>query len=143
MSNSKKKSKKVKRRLQREQRPRERGSLVDVRCVKPDIYHEIRYITQLAQVADSRIVTVGNLVLFSTPTCDAWLLDPEDNFALCLCRDGEPQPFRIIDTPDTFAIEWTATFAIVGAVFVVQERTERVVEIHGYPTVEISGACRG
>ena len=42
-------------------------------------------------------------------TRDAWLLDPEDNFVVCLCREGEPQPFRIIDVPDTFAIEGTAS----------------------------------
>ena len=38
-------------------------------------------------------------------TRDAWLLDPEDTFVVCLCREGEPQPFRIMDAPDTFAIE--------------------------------------
>jgi hypothetical protein len=38
---------------------------------------------------------------------------------VCLCREGEPQPFRIIDAVDTFAIEWTAGFAIEGAAFIV------------------------
>ena len=42
-------------------------------------------------------------------TRDAWLPDPEDNFVVCLCREGEPQPFRIIDAPYTFAIEGTAS----------------------------------
>ncbi len=141
MSNSKKKRDQDKRRLEREQRLREWSTLVDGRFIKTDIHRKIRYITQLAQVGDSRIVTVGNLAFFSTRTRDAWLLEPEDDLALCQCRDGEPQPFRIIDTPDTFAIEWTATFAIEGMVFVVQERSGRVVEIYGYPTVEISAAC--
>ncbi|MGZ3488076.1 MAG: hypothetical protein ACXVBY_14585, partial [Isosphaeraceae bacterium] len=63
--------------------------------------------------------------------------------AVCLCREGEPQPFRIIDAPDTFAIEWTASFAIEGAAFIVRERSGSVAVIHGYPTVEISAACRG
>jgi len=147
MSNSKQNRKEAKRQLKRGPRPRERrrerSAPIDASFVKPDIRREIRYITQLAQTEDSRIVTVGNLVLFSTRTRDAWLLDPEDDFAVCLCREGEPQPFRIIDAPDTFVIEWTASFAIEGAEFIVQERSGSVVVIHGYPTVEISAACRG
>ena len=54
----------------------ERSAPIDASFVKPDIRREIRYITQLAQAEDSPIVTVGNLVLFSTRTRDAWLLDP-------------------------------------------------------------------
>jgi len=112
MSNSNKNRKEAKRRLkqelQRRERRREQSAPIDASFVKPEIRREIRYITQLAQAEDSRIVTVGNLVLFSTRTRDAWLLDPEDNFAVCLCREGEPQPFRIIDTPDTFTLEWAA-----------------------------------
>ena len=147
MSNSKKNRKEAKRRLKRElqgrERRREQSAPIDASFVKSDIRREIRYITQLAQGEDSRIVTVGNLVLFSTRTDDAWLLDPEDNFAVCLCREGERQPVRIIDAPDTFAIEWTASFAIEEAAFIVRERSGNVVVIHGYPTVEISAACRG
>ena len=89
------------------------------------------------------MVRVGNLVLFSTRSRDAWLLDVEDHFAIGLCRDGEPQPFRIVDSPDTLAIEWTARFTMDGAAFIVQERSGRVVTIHGYPVVEIAAACRG
>jgi len=143
MSNSKKNRERAKRRLKRERQPRERSGSVAASFVKPDIHREIRYITQLAQAEDSRIVTVGNLVLFSTRTRDAWLLDPEDDLAICLCREGEPQPFRIIDAPDTFAIEWTASFAIEEAAFIVRERSGKVLVIHGYPTVEIAAACRG
>src|SRR5579885_2097573 len=123
MSNSRKKRNAAQRRLGREQHTRqhqhERSADPNPAAgfVRPDIHREIRYITELAQARDSRIVSLGNLVLFSTSTRDAWLLDPEDNFALCLCRDGEPQPFRIIDAPDMFSIEWTALFAIDGEAF--------------------------
>jgi hypothetical protein len=147
MSNSNKKRGKALRRAKRKsgrsERRRELSARQAARIVKPDIQREIHYITQRAQAEDARIVTVGNLVLFSTQSRDAWLLDPEDKFALCLCREGEPQPFRIIDTPDTFAIEWTAKFAIEGEAFIVHERSGRVIGINGYPTVEISAACRG
>ena len=113
MSNSKKNHKEAKQRLKRErqlrERRRERSAPIGASFVKPDVRREIRYITQLAQPEDSRIVTVGNLVLFSTRTRDDWLLDPEDNFVVCLSREGEPQPFRIIDARGTFAIEGTAS----------------------------------
>lgn len=147
MSNSKKNREEAERPLDPKQQPRERrrgrSAAVDVSFVRPDIHSEIRHITQRAQAEDARIVILGKLILFSTRARDAWLLDPEDYAALCLCRHGEPQPFRIIDTPTTFGIEWTATFAIDGAAFVVRERSGRVVAIDGYPTLEISAACRG
>jgi hypothetical protein len=147
MSNSRKKREGARRRLKREQQPRERphkgSAAIEARVVRPDIHREIDYITRRAQAEDSRIVTLGSLVLFSTRTRDAWLLDAEDHFAVCLCRGGEPQPVRIIDTPEAFAIEWTADFAIEGAAFIVHERSGRVVETHGYPTAEIYKACGG
>src|SRR5580693_5668017 len=47
---------------------------------------------------DGRIVTVGQLVLFSTETGDAWLLDPADRLAARLARDGENEPIHIEET---------------------------------------------
>jgi hypothetical protein len=144
VSNSKKKADAAKRRSKRKEpsdkRQHER-SATKATFVKLDLHGEIRRITEFAQSEDSRWVRIGNLALFSTGTGDAWLLNLEDRFAMCLCRDGEPQPFRIMETADTLAIEWTADFAIEGTAFVVQERSGRVVAIHGYPTAEILAAC--
>ena len=42
---------------------------------------EVRYIQRRAADHDGRIVTVGQLILFSTETGDAWLLDPADQLA--------------------------------------------------------------
>jgi hypothetical protein len=67
---------------------------------------------------------VGSLVLFSTATRDAWLLDAEDDLALCVCRDGVPQPVQIVDTPDQFGIHWTACFQIDGDAFIVASGRE-------------------
>jgi hypothetical protein len=147
MSSSRKKREATRQRLERTPPPSERrspqGVTTGARFVLPDIHREIHHITECAQAAEARIVTLGNLVLFSTQTRDAWLLDPEDDFALCVCRDGEPQPYRIIDAPHAFAIDWTAHFAIDGAAFIVQERSGKLITIQGYPTVEIEAACRG
>ena len=47
---------------------------------------EVRYIQRRAAEHDGRIVTIGQLVLFSTETGDAWLLDPPDHLAARLAR---------------------------------------------------------
>ena len=56
---------------------------------------EVRYILRRAAEHDGRVVTIGQLVLFSTETGDAWLLDPSDQLAARLARDGDPEPFHI------------------------------------------------
>ena len=47
---------------------------------------EVHYIQRRAAEHDERIVTVGQLVLFSTETGDAWLLDALDHLAARLAR---------------------------------------------------------
>jgi hypothetical protein len=42
---------------------------------------EVRYIQRRATDHHGRFVTIGQLVLFSTETGDAWLLDPADRLA--------------------------------------------------------------
>jgi hypothetical protein len=106
------------------------------------ISREAEYIIQKAQERDARIVRLGGLVLFSTQSGDAWLLDAEDELALCLARLGERQPFRIIETPTNFGIEWTARYRIEGARFIVIEPTGQARTIIGYPTHEILQAGR-
>lgn len=101
---------------------------------------EASYIINRAQANDARVVTLGPLVFFSTQTGDAWMLDPGDSLALCLARDGETQPFKIIETHTQFGIEWTATYRIDGNLFIVTERSGQTRTIFGYPTEEISRA---
>src|SRR5437870_2315111 len=48
---------------------------------------EVRYIQRRAAEHDGRFVTFASLVLFSTETGDAWLLDPAVRFAARLARD--------------------------------------------------------
>jgi hypothetical protein len=79
---------------------------------------EVRYIQRRAADRDSRIVTVGQLVLFSTETGDAWLLDPADRLAARLARDGMTEPIHIEETDTTFAIGWKGRYRIEGSAFV-------------------------
>jgi len=106
------------------------------------ISREADYIIGRAQNHEARLVTLSALVLFSTETGDAWVLDPEDGLALCLARAGEKQPFMIKETPTTFGIEWNANYRIEGEVFLVAERSSPVKSIWGYPTREILQAVR-
>ncbi len=104
---------------------------------------EADYIIRKAQEGDARVVTLGNIVFFSTDTGDAWMLDPEDNFALCLLRDGVKQDYTILETDSSFQIGWNARYEIRGNAFIVASADGRVRTIIGYPTDEIAQAIRG
>jgi hypothetical protein len=100
---------------------------------------EVRYIQRRAADHDGRIVTIGELVLFSTETGDAWLLDPADRLAARLAREGESEPIHIEETDTTFAIGRKGCYRIEGPAFVYSDRdTGRVTTILGYPTDELS-----
>jgi hypothetical protein len=101
---------------------------------------EVRYIQHPAADYDGRIVTIGQLVLFSTETGDAWLLDRTDFLAARLARNGEAEPIQIVETAATFAIEWKGSYRINGPAFVYSDQdTGRAITILGYPTDKLVG----
>jgi len=86
----------------------------------------------------SRIVTIGPLVFFSTESGDAWLLDPSDQLAAPLARDGDPLSVEITERDTSFTIAWKGQYQIDGAAFVYAEKgSGRVRTILGYPTRRI------
>jgi len=100
---------------------------------------EIRYIQRRAAEHDGRFVTVGPLVLFSTDTGDAWLLDPEDRLAARLARDGDPDDVYFEETDTQFAIGWNGKYRIDGDAFVyIDKESGRVITILGYPVHRIA-----
>jgi hypothetical protein len=100
---------------------------------------EVRYIQRRAAEHDSRIVTIAQLVLFSTQTGDAWLLDPADRLALRLARDGESEPIHLEKTNTTFAIAWKGRYRIQEPAFIYSDReTGRTTTILGYPTDKLA-----
>jgi len=100
---------------------------------------EVRYVQRQAAYQHSRIVTVGQLILFSTETGDAWLLDPADRLAARLARDGESEPIHIEETDTTFAIGWKGRYRIEGPAFVYSDNDSgRVTTILGYPTDQLA-----
>jgi hypothetical protein len=102
---------------------------------------EVRHIQRRAAEHDGRVVTIGPLVLFSTDTGDAWVLDPAEQLATRLARDGAPLPVHIEETDTTFAIGWTGPYRIEGDAFTYSDRESgRMITILGYPTRHLSQA---
>ncbi|HKF08564.1 MAG TPA: hypothetical protein VKB89_07575 [Xanthobacteraceae bacterium] len=100
---------------------------------------EVSYIQRRAADHHGRIVTIGQLVLFSTETGDAWLLDPADGLAARLARDGEREPIHIEETDTTFAIRWKGRYRIEGPTFVYSDNDSgRVTTMLGYPTDQLA-----
>ncbi len=95
---------------------------------------EIDYIQTRAAEHDGRLVTLGPLVLFSTETGDAWLLDPADHLAARVARHGDPEELYFEETDSTFAIGWKGNYQIDGDAFIfIDGDTARVTTILGYP----------
>jgi hypothetical protein len=100
---------------------------------------EVRRIQRRAAEHDGRVVTIGSLVLFSTDTGDAWVLDPAEQLATRLARDGDPLPVHLEETDTTFAIGWTGDYRIEGDAFTYSDRESgRMITILGYPTRHLS-----
>jgi hypothetical protein len=100
---------------------------------------EIKYIQRRAAEHDGRFVTIGPLALFSTETGDAWIVDPSDQLAARLARDGDPEPMDFEETDTNFAIDWKGNYCIEGRAFVYADRKSgRVTAILGYPTAKIA-----
>jgi len=100
---------------------------------------EIRYIQDKAAEHDLRMVTIGQLILFSTETGDAWLLDVTDKLAARLARDGDPEPIHMEEKDTSFAIGWKGHYHIEGTAFIYSDSdTGRVSTIIGYPTKKIA-----
>jgi hypothetical protein len=118
---------------------RRRPSQREIRGKDFRLADEIRYIQGRAAAYDGRLVTVGPLVLFSTDTGDAWLLDPADHLAARLARDGDPEPIHVEETDTNFAIGWKGNYSVDGDAFVFMDNdSARIVTILGYPTGRIA-----
>jgi hypothetical protein len=101
-----------------------------------NLHKEVGHIIECATACDSHVVGIGGLVLFSTETGDAWMLDPLDELALCLMKNGDPQSFNIGETDRKFAVEWTGRYHIEGSHFayVPYDTPTHARVIDGYPT---------
>ncbi len=100
---------------------------------------EESYIQSRSAERDGRIVTIGSLLLFSTETGDAWILDLSDRLATPLARDGDPLPVHIEDTDTNFAVGWKGNYRIEGELFIYRDKDSgNTRTIFGYPTERIA-----
>ena len=103
---------------------------------------EVRYVQRRAAAHDGRIVIIGQLLLFSTDTGDAWLLDRSDQLATRLARNGEPEAIHIEETDTALAIDWKGHYRIDGPAFVYSDRDSgRTVTILGYPADKLGATA--
>ena len=109
---------------------------------RPDLARETAHIISSAQAGVARVVGLGPLILFSSDTGDAWVLDWQDKSALCLARGGVQQLFNITETEQEFAIEWTSDYKISGDLMTFGDRSGEAVSIRGYPTAAILQSAR-
>lgn len=104
-----------------------------------NLVDEVTYIQHRAADCVGRIVTIGPVLLFSTDTGDAWLLDPVDQLAAPIAREGAALSVSIEDTKRMFAIAWHGTYAIVGEAFIFHDAMSgRVTTFVGYPTRQLN-----
>ncbi|MBI1745766.1 MAG: hypothetical protein HYR55_04165 [Acidobacteria bacterium] len=99
---------------------------------------EVRYIIERAIAGEARIVAFGPLILFSTDTGDAWIMEPASALAVRLLRDGSRLPVEIVETESSFGVGWNSHYEIDGESFIVTEESGRSLVICGYPMREIS-----
>jgi hypothetical protein len=60
-----------------------------------NLREEVEYVCRLASKCESRVIGFNQLVFFSTGTGDAWMLDWEDELAICLMKEGDRRPFEL------------------------------------------------
>ena len=67
------------------------------------------------------------------------MLDPSEQLAARLARDGDPEPIEFQETDTDFAIGWKGTYHIEGRAFVyADQQAGRIITILGYPTAKIA-----
>ena len=99
---------------------------------------EVRYIQHRAIEHDGRVVSIGPLVLFSTETGDAWILEPANNLATKVASHAEALPIHIEESESKFAIGWRGHYRLEGDTFVYEDNESGgLVVIRGYPVGHI------
>jgi hypothetical protein len=103
-----------------------------------DLRAEVDYVRSRAALRDSRVVTIGDWLLFSSESGDAWLLDTSDQFATMIAKDGEPVSIDVDTSANKITIAWTGRYRIDGMVFIyIELKTGHITPIKGYPTQQI------
>lgn len=103
--------------------------------------HECNAIADAELAGEVRVVMTGPelgagpFVLFSTGIGDAWMIDPEEDLAMCLVWRSQKIAPDIRDDPATMEIHWHGEFELLGDYFRVKTEHPEIGEraIAGYP----------
>jgi hypothetical protein len=110
------------------------------------LLHEIEAIVRAALDGAPKIVMTGpealasrQFVLMATEDGDAWLMDPEDDKAVCLAWHGVRQRVVVRDLPTRIEIEWDGDFELNGPFFAVKTDHPEIGSryIGGYPMEQL------
>ncbi|GGI19162.1 hypothetical protein [Oxalicibacterium faecigallinarum] len=109
---------------------------------------ECEAIVAAAQNGEGRLVVTGPevldrpLILFSTPDADAWILEPNEDRAICLLWRGQKFEPEIRDHGREVQIAWDGTFDLAGDAFLVDVDLPAVGQrlIYGYPLRKLRDA---
>lgn len=90
---------------------------------------------EIRVIATGPELRVGPFVLFSSGIGDAWALDPDEGYAMCLVWRSQKIKPDIRDDPATMEIHWHGEFELLGDFFRVQTLHPEIGEraIAGYP----------
>jgi len=110
----------------------------ELAAAEVDLTAEAEAIQARALQGQASVIRLGDIVLFSSASGDAWMLDPEDQLATCIASAHEPRPLPIEETASRVTVQWDASYAIEQGAFTVVEGGGKVRTIvAGYPLEEI------
>lgn len=74
-------------------------------------------------------------VLFSTGVGDAWLIEPDDQLAMCLLWHGEPEVIGVSEDPSRIEVAWDGGYELLSDFFHVEANNPKIGEraTAGYP----------
>jgi len=81
---------------------------------------------------------IGNFIFFSTPSGEGWMLDHRKNYALRLAEDSSVLPYRIVEGPERFQVEWKERFRLEGDLFIAIRKGEETI-FREYPVEALNG----
>lgn len=78
-------------------------------------------------------------VLFSTGIGDAWLLEPDEQLAMCLVWQGAREEIGISEDPSRIEVAWDGAYELLGDFFRLETNNPKIGDraIGGYPLVDV------
>ena len=102
-----------------------------------DYAAEAKLVQQRASLGQPSAIRIGLIVLFSTATRDAWMIEVQTGSAARLACAGEIRPIPIEETSGKFEIAWDSRHRLDDDNFTVIENDGNTETFSGYPVAQI------